>query len=258
MLTIGGDVEVFVRDKSTKELDSAIYYLQGTKKNPQATAHGFVQYDNVLAEFNIEPADSPARFERNTSNIKQDLQAILLNQGKYIDISASHHMPDHALLHPEARVFGCEPDYNVWALEVEEPIDALQVGNFRTAGGHIHIGWEEMGEITVEEQMRVAKNCDLHLGLPSVLMDDDVKRRSLYGKAGHFRPKPYGIEYRVLSNFWIKSPTTMRWAYKQAVNAFIAGDYNHTRKDARMIERAINTSDKKLAETLLHKYGIEY
>ena len=31
----------------------------------------------------------------------------------------------------------------------------------------------------------------------------------MYGKAGAFRPKPYGMEYRVLSNFWLTSDVHM-------------------------------------------------
>ena len=53
---------------------------------------------------------------------------------------------------------------------------------------------------------------DLIAGIPSVLIDrsgNNKKRRKIYGKAGDFRYQPHGIEYRTLSNFWIKSYTMM-------------------------------------------------
>jgi len=54
---------------------------------------------------------------------------------------------------------------------------------------------------------------DLYLGVPSVLMDKGELRKQLYGKAGAYRMKPYGVEYRTLSNFWIFSDTTIGWVW---------------------------------------------
>src|SRR3546814_1862742 len=51
----------------------------------------------------------------------------------------------------------------------------------------------------------LVKQLDWYLGLWSLGKDKDKVRRSLYGKAGACRIKPYGVEYRVLSNFWIKN-----------------------------------------------------
>ena len=47
------------------------------------------------------------------------------------------------------------------------------------------------------------KQLDWYLGAWSLKMDPDPTRRLLYGKAGACRYKPYGVEYRVLSNFWL-------------------------------------------------------
>ncbi|CAN5950618.1 unnamed protein product [Sphagnum jensenii] len=41
--------------------------------------------------------------------------------------------------------------------------------------------------------------------------------------AGAFRPKPYGVEYRVLSNRWLSNPALMRWVYNQAIAGVKAG-----------------------------------
>jgi hypothetical protein len=59
----------------------------------------------------------------------------------------------------------------------------------------------------------LAKQLDYYLGIPSLIYDDGVKRRTLYGAPGAFRPKPYGMEYRVLSNAWLRSEGLMRWVF---------------------------------------------
>jgi hypothetical protein len=57
---------------------------------------------------------------------------------------------------------------------------------------------------------------DLFLGVPSIFMDTDKtapRRRTLYGQAGRFRVKPYGMEYRSLSSFWLASPILVELIY---------------------------------------------
>lgn len=60
---------------------------------------------------------------------------------------------------------------------------------------------------------------DLYLGVPSVLIDPDTRRRSLYGKAGCFRLTDYGVEYRVLSGYFIKDEITTTWVLHQTAAA---------------------------------------
>jgi len=65
---------------------------------------------------------------------------------------------------------------------------------------------------TEEGHIRIIKLLDLIVGIPCVILDDSkgaVIRRSEYGRAGCFRPTPYGIEYRTPSCWWIKSPITV-------------------------------------------------
>jgi hypothetical protein len=56
------------------------------------------------------------------------------------------------------------------------------------------------------------KMLDLFVGIPAVLIEQGQTprlRRRMYGKAGSFRYTPYGLEYRVLSNFWMAAPQLM-------------------------------------------------
>jgi hypothetical protein len=52
-----------------------------------------------------------------------------------------------------------------------------------------------------------------------MFVDFDDRRRQLYGKAGAYRPKPYGMEYRVLSNVWLKNKSLQRWVYRNTMRA---------------------------------------
>src|SRR3546814_17499888 len=68
--------------------------------------------------------------------------------------------------------------------------------------------------------IKLTKQLDAFLALPSLFYDDQVKRRSMYGAAGAFRTKPYGVEYRVLSNAWLKDSKLMSWVYKNNILGF--------------------------------------
>jgi hypothetical protein len=90
-------------------------------------------------------------------------------------------------------------------------------------------------------------------------------RRSVYGKAGAFRPKyikkdePYdGVEYRASSNWWLRKPEFMQIAFEGSVAAVKALD--DSKKLTLMavsspsIIEAINTGNKILAQSILEKF----
>ena len=125
----------------------------------------------------------------------------------------------------EAVKLGCDPDYNAYTGELN-PSPAQQV-DFRTASGHVHIGWRDdnidpLDPIHFAECQMVVKELDWALGVPSILYEPIIsgkQRRNLYGKAGAFRPKSYGVEYRVLSNWWLKSDEAILWIYENSMAA---------------------------------------
>lgn len=96
----------------------------------------------------------------------------------------------------------------------------------------------------------------MYLGVPSVLKDNDTKRRSLYGKAGCFRLTPYGLEYRVLSSYFLSTKITLSWVWngiRKAIEAYNDRDYL---ANPELVQRAINESDKELAKKLIKEYKL--
>ncbi|MCW8826503.1 MAG: hypothetical protein OQK78_08770, partial [Gammaproteobacteria bacterium] len=107
----------------------------------------------------------------------------------------------------------------------------------------------------------VVKAMDLYLGVPSVLIDPDNDRRELYGKAGAYRNKPYGLEYRTLSNFWIHTEARRIWACKQAVKAVANADsaeFMIAVVGEQAVQDCINTGDRDLARHIIQTLNIPH
>lgn len=250
---IGADPELFVT-KGDKVV-SAIGLVGGTKKVPVAMADGyFVQEDNVLAEFNIPPGATEVEF---ADNIRTGLNLLNVRLSpKYgVLVKAFHVMDKKELKHPKAKEFGCDPDIFAWD-NVEHvanpPLDGL-----RTSSGHFHFGYEGP---THAKNIQLAKAFDIFHGLPSVILDPDNRRRELYGQAGAFRHKPYGLEYRTLSSFWIQDEILCRWVFRNAEKAAAwveeGGLASVSEIDGHDIKTAINFYDKTLAQMLIAKYNV--
>ena len=122
--------------------------------------------------------------------------------------------------------------------------------------GHISIGWDNF---TQEQQLDMVKAMDATVGLESVLLDNDTERKKLYGKAGCFRFREYGIEYRSLSNFWIKSDESLKWSWDttmKAIELVNSGKIEEVKELGNYIVEAINTNNKELAQELLNKIKV--
>lgn len=252
-ITIGADPELFVRmgDKIT----SAIGVIGGDKYHPRGVRLGAVQEDNVLAEFNIDPVANADDFVRHIAEVTGQLSGIVAPME--LDYR-SHHIYERKELMAfgtQAMRFGCDPDFNCWTGEQNKTPSPYT--ELRTAGGHIHVGYENPDE---ETSRRLAQVMEYTLGLPSVCMDDDTVRRSLYGGSGAYRIKPYGVEYRVLSNFWLRTEELQRWAYKQAHDSVAMLDQLDeltARIPASAVQRIINESDTAAAICATNELGIQ-
>lgn len=100
---------------------------------------------------------------------------------------------------------------------------------------------------------------DLTLGAPGLLLDEDNRRRELYGKAGACRPKMYGdipgVEWRTSSNWWVKERKYMEWTFSGAQLALEMKDEIDWDK-MEVLRQAINTGDRKTAEALIKYFKI--
>jgi len=211
--TFGCDPELFIKD-AKGNLVSAAGLIPGTKENPHPVDCGAVQVDGMAAEFNIDAASTFEQFDNNIETVMAALKA-MLPKGYSFCIEPHVRFPKEVFeaAPDEAKELGCTPDFNAWTGSVNPPPNAPDDPYLRTASGHIHIGWSKKGDepFSPSNEQHILNCCDMvkqldwFLGAWSLLHDPDPVRRKLYGKAGAYRPKPYGVEYRVLSNFWIKT-----------------------------------------------------
>lgn len=212
---LGSDPELMLRSTETDSLKSSIPIFRGSKAAgaPVAGGLGAVLSDNVLTEFNTQPARSIPEFIETTRAVLKAIAEEAHAAGCKLTVQASAEFPEAELSDPAAHVFGCEPDYDAWQLEVNDPPRAA-VNTFRSAGGHLHIGMGEDERIAAVLDSPYGKAAtvralDIFCGIPSVFLDKDPTspaRRSLYGKAGSHRPKSYGVEYRAMSPWWLATP----------------------------------------------------
>ncbi|MEO6066365.1 MAG: hypothetical protein ABIQ41_00120 [Gemmatimonadales bacterium] len=253
--TIGTDIEVFGKRKDGHHV-SLCGLIGGSKEKPRQLKHlstGFmVQEDNVSLEYNIPACSTERAFVESIKVMRRECSNILGGLNLEVSENASFYFIPGELTHPNALIFGCEPDYNAWT-KMENPRPDGEDKALRTCGGHVHVG------ISKIDMVNGVKAMDLFLGVPSILLDDSLssaKRRERYGKAGAMRPKPYGWEYRVLSNFWTFSDFLVSWVYKNTKESLSFDTKKLTKQDGELIQTCINTGDKALAKTIMDKFNV--
>lgn len=257
-ILVGCDPEVFVK-KGSKFL-SAFGLIKGDKKNPQKVNRGAVQVDGMALEFNIDPAASEDEFCLNVQDVFNTMCKMVPGY-EVVATPVAHFDAAYMKTQPkEALELGCDPDYNSWTQMVNVKPNGERP--MRTASGHVHIGWTKDQEINdyahISNCNMVVKQLDFYLGLGSLAYDNDVERREMYGKAGCCRYKPYGVEYRTLSNAWLRNEKLMRWVYRNTVaGAKSVMEGSKLWEKYGDIQAIINSSDKKEALKICKAEKIE-
>lgn len=224
-ISIGADPEMFLRDRKTGDFLSAHDLLPGTKDTPHKVDCGAVQVDGVAGEFNIDPSLSSHEFISNIATVQQKMQEIVGEKYEFVATPTCTFAEEYFKNLPEAvKELGCNPDFNAWTGQVNEKPDGSKT-SMRTGAGHIHVGWTKDADVRDSTHFAdcqiIAKQLDYYLGLYSLQWDQDTQRRSLYGKAGSFRVKPYGMEYRPLSNVWLRSVKLQNWVYNATLRGVV-------------------------------------
>lgn len=202
----GSDPELFIKNRDG-EFISPYGIIPGDKSDPYPVDCGAVQIDGMAAEYNTDPASTYEEFEHNTETVLASLRSFLPSGYELCAVpSVTFSDKVWSETPDELKMLGCSPDFDAWTGSVNPPPEDLANPTTRCAGGHLHIGWTNDADGSTEHIGHcrdLVKQLDGYLGYWSLLHDTDPTRRRLYGKAGACRYKSYGVEYRVLSNFWV-------------------------------------------------------
>jgi hypothetical protein len=257
-ILVGCDPEVFVKQNGI--FKSAFGLIEGDKEHPQKVNRGAVQVDGMALEFNIDPADNEEEFCINVQDVLNTMK-LMVPDYEVVAVPVADFPFEYLATQPaKALELGCEPDFNAWQSRENKRPDGNRP--MRTASGHVHIGWTD-GQNPTDKGHRercdaVVKQLDFYLGLPSLVYDNDTRRRSMYGKAGACRYKSYGVEYRTLSNVWLNSPELIKWVFratKRGVLEIMKGNALYEKYGD--VQEIINTSDVKAALGIIKAEQLE-
>lgn len=266
-LTFGSDPE-FMIAKRDGTLVSAIRILKGFGKENKLSFHYDQKtfYDNVLMEFNVAPSYTFREFQEHFTACLRFASELLSRDGLVLKQQSSAIFPPDECMDEEAQRFGCEPEYCIYKRDAKTGLirqnhpPVLRKGNtFRSCGGHIHIG-HPIATVDSGNPPLIVKMMDLFVGNTALLIDHDKtsqERRKIYGGAGTHRVADYGLEYRTLSNFWLRTPTRAEVIYRLTRLAVqLAVSKPNLASDLATDEETesiINSGDVAAAQTLFEK-----
>jgi hypothetical protein len=119
-------------------------------------------------------------------------------------------------LSPNSRILGCLPSKNIYG---NRPITVdPKTYRKRSAGGHEHFGLRSNASL-FSNRVDLVALFDMFVGNTCVMVDRDpgaAERRENYGRAGEFRTPKHGLEYRTLSNFWLRNYSLMSFVFGMA------------------------------------------
>lgn len=234
--TLGCDPEFFIATKRGKTL-SACQFLPSkfNKKGVNSPGGGKIGeffFDGVQGEMNVIPSSCRETLAIRIWQVLNSIKRDIGNDNRLVmkpSVVVAKDILDKA--DPEAKRFGCSPDWNAYTgLQNESKLNG-DIHKVRYGGGHIHIGFGKEDRMLDDPNIFLdfVKLLDLIVGIPMLLLDvgpASNRRRKYYGKAGTFRETKWGLEYRQPSNVWLKSPelASLAWGLtRTAYRVMITG-----------------------------------
>jgi hypothetical protein len=258
-ITLGSDPELHVFDNEEKRIVSSLRVFKGRDKNkPINLGDGIKMYpDNVLLESAFPPASSIAEMMVRLKEVWVRMQEKLGSRYNLLPIAAHYYDYDQ-LRGKKPWEIGCNPSHDAYteALNTNSPFSS----GLRTGSFHIHIGCDFLKGMS--KKRLAIRIMDIIVGCSSVIFDRDqtaLARRVLYGRAGEFRPTPYGLEYRVLGNYPLSNPIVTELVWDLTMQAMIILESKNGSVAAEIADsvglthpqQAINTCDEGLALNVL-------
>ena len=210
-LMFGTDPECFIRNKKSGQFVGAEGIIPGTKNRPFKVDRGGIQVDGLAAEFNTDPADNLPDFLRNINAVKAQLTEMVEAVDKDLELVfvpyAEFDKGYFDNLPKSQKILGCDPDYSYSGNANSSPANADHP--FRTAAGHIHIGWTEgvaKGDPVHFNDCKHVASHFYYQNLQSFIAEFPRLQRmrlQYYGMYGSFRDKSYGVELRSPDNTWV-------------------------------------------------------
>lgn len=281
MMRFGSDPEFFVVKKSAGPYAHSIHLLKNFEPFGATARASYGTCEVVTDGFAVElhPQASTCR-DYAVPNIGRAIATFSQRYSGY----ALNAIPKRKLTKESLRgtlpegvqKYGCVPDRDAYRQTDKAPPGAEYRNRYRYTGGHLHFSsytWSTMetGPRTTALPVKdpdekdvinaaLTLMLDCYLGLPLVSVigrsNDwgEADRRTLYGQAGSYRNKPYGLEYRVPSSVIFNSPILLTWAIGQARK--VLGFYSAALQGERRNDASPASAAEKIVDSLHGRFDL--